>query len=111
VKILLKPVFEVDFLGLQLRLEAQALGDQAMEKLRIGFIAAQSLWHGGIDASTLGTDCVRCSLATDLVGRGECVVEIAGPMCRRSLPTTHIYASVDIAALPKVALPRPKASS
>jgi integrase/recombinase XerD len=58
-----------------------------------------------------GANLLRHSLATDLLDHGASLREIADLFGHRSLATTRIYASVDVAALREVALPWPQAMS
>jgi len=91
-------------------LHRQRVGAPISESI-VGRAVGHALRQAGIEASTSGANLLRHSLATDLLGRGASLVEIADLMGHRSLATTRIYASVDMAALREVALPWPKASS
>jgi len=70
-----------------------------------------ALRHAGIEAPIRGANLMRHSLATGLLGHGASLSEIADVLGHRSLVTTQIYASVDVAALREVALPWPQATS
>ena len=73
----------------------------------VGRAVDRALRNAGIDAPVGGANLLRHSLATDLLGHGATMKEIADVMGHRSLTTTVIYASVDVAALREVALPWP----
>lgn len=77
----------------------------------VGRAVDNALRHAGIDAPMRGANLLRHSLATDLLGHGASLREIADLFGHRSLATTRIYASVDVAALREVALPWPRATS
>jgi integrase/recombinase XerD len=77
----------------------------------VGRAVDNALRHAGIDAPVRGANLLRHSLATDLLGRGASLREIADLLGHSSLATTRIYAAVDVAALREVALPWPQASS
>jgi integrase/recombinase XerD len=77
----------------------------------VGRAVDNALRRAGMDAPVRGGNLLRHSLATDLLGRGASLREIAGVLGHSSLATTRIYAAVDIAALAEVALPWPQASS
>jgi len=70
-----------------------------------------ALRNAGMDAPIRGANLLRHSLATDLLGHGASLREIADLFGHRSLATTRIYGSVDVAALREVALPWPQATS
>jgi len=70
-----------------------------------------ALRRAGIDAPMRGGNLLRHSLATELLGLGASLPEIADLLGHSSLATTRIYARVDIAALREVALPWPQATS
>lgn len=77
----------------------------------VGRAVDNALRRAGIDAPMRGGNLLRHSLATDLLGRGASLGEIADLFGHSSLATTRIYASVDVAALAEVALPWPEARS
>lgn len=70
-----------------------------------------ALARAGMDAPTRGANLLRHSLATDLLGRGASLREIADVLGHASLATTRIYAAVDVGALREAALPWPQATS
>jgi integrase/recombinase XerD len=77
----------------------------------VGRAVDNALRRARIPAPTRGGNLLRHSLATDLVGHGASLTEIADLFGHSSLATTRIYASVDIAALRQVAMPWPRATS
>jgi integrase/recombinase XerD len=77
----------------------------------VGRAVDNALRQAGIDAPMRGGNLLRHSLATDLLGRGASLTEIADLFGHSSLATTRIYAAVDAAALREVALPWPEAAS
>ena len=77
----------------------------------VGRAVDNALRRAGIDAPIRGANLLRHSLATDLLGHGASLREIADLLGHSSLATTRIYASVDVAALREVALPWPQATS
>lgn len=77
----------------------------------VGRAVDNALRRAGMDAPIRGANLLRHSLATDLLGRGASLREIADVLGHTSLATTRIYAAVDIAALREVALPWPQATS
>jgi integrase/recombinase XerD len=77
----------------------------------VGRAVDNALRRAGMDAPTRGANLLRHSLATDLLARGAGLREIADLFGHRSLTTTQIYASVDVAALREVALAWPQATS
>jgi site-specific recombinase XerD len=74
----------------------------------VGRAVDAALRSAGIDAPMRGANLLRHSLATDLLGRGASLREIANLFGHVSLATTRIYAAVDLAALREVALPWPQ---
>ena len=70
-----------------------------------------ALRRAGMNAPVRGANLLRHSLATDLLGRGASLREIAGVLGHASLATTRIYAAVDVEALREAALPWPQATS
>jgi integrase/recombinase XerD len=77
----------------------------------VGRAVDNALRQAGIEAPIRGANLMRHSLATGLLGHGASLSEIADVLGHRSLVTTQIYASVDVAALREVALPWPQATS
>ena len=77
----------------------------------VGRAVDNALRRAGIDAPVRGGNLLRHSLATELLGHGASLPEIADLLGHSSLATTRIYASVDIAALREVAMPWPQATS
>jgi integrase/recombinase XerD len=77
----------------------------------VGRAVDNALRRAGIEAPLRGANLLRHSLATDLLGHGASLIEIADLFGHRSLAATRIYAAVDVAALREVALPWPKVSS
>lgn len=77
----------------------------------VGRAVDNALRRAGVVAPMRGANLLRHSLATDLLGNGASLREIADLFGHRSLATTRIYASVDVAALREVALPWPRATS
>lgn len=76
----------------------------------VGRAVDNALRRAGIDAPMRGANLLRHSLATDLLGHGAGLREIADLFGHSSLATTRIYAAVDVAALREVALPWPQVS-
>jgi len=74
----------------------------------VGDAVDRALRHAGMEAPMRGANLLRHSLATDLLGHGASLKEIADLFGHRSLATTSIYASVDVSALREVALPWPQ---
>ena len=70
-----------------------------------------ALRRAGMTAPVRGANLLRHSLATDLLGQGASLREIADLLGHTSLATTQIYAAVDVAALREVALPWSQAAS
>jgi integrase/recombinase XerD len=77
----------------------------------VGDAVDRALRHAGIDAPMGGANLLRHSLASDLLGHGASMKQIADVLGHRSLGTTSIYASVDVAALREAALPWPQVTS
>jgi integrase/recombinase XerD len=77
----------------------------------VGRAVDNALRRAGMDAPIRGANLLRHSLATDLLGRGASLREIADVLGHASLATTRIYAAVDVATLREVALPWPQATS
>lgn len=74
----------------------------------VGDAVRRALRNAGMDAPMRGANLLRHSLATDLLGHGATLKEIADLFGHRSLATTAIYAKVNIGALREVALPWPQ---
>jgi site-specific recombinase XerD len=70
-----------------------------------------ALRRAGMAAPVRGGNLLRHSLATELLGHGAGLREIADLFGHSSLATTRIYAAVDVAALREVALPWPQPTS
>jgi integrase/recombinase XerD len=77
----------------------------------VGRAVDNALRRAGMDAPVRGANLLRHSLATDLLGRGASLREIADVLGHASLATTRIYAAVDVEALREAALPWPQATS
>jgi integrase/recombinase XerD len=77
----------------------------------VGRAVDHALRNAGMDAPIRGANLLRHSLATDLLGHGASLTEIADLFGHRCLATTRIYAAVDVAALREVALPWPEVRS
>ncbi|MGH3687387.1 MAG: tyrosine-type recombinase/integrase [Pseudonocardiaceae bacterium] len=77
----------------------------------VGRAVDNALRRAGMTAPMRGASLLRHSLATDLLGHGASLREIADLFGHRSLATTRIYAAVDVAALREVALPWPQVTS
>jgi integrase/recombinase XerD len=77
----------------------------------VGRAVDNALRRAGIVAPMRGANLLRHSLATELLGHGASLSEIADLFGHSSLATTRIYASVDVTALGEVALPWPGTAS
>ena len=77
----------------------------------VGRAVDHALRQAGMAAPMRGANLLRHSLATELLGHGAGLREIADLFGHSSLATTRIYAAVDVAALREVALPWPRATS
>jgi integrase/recombinase XerD len=77
----------------------------------VGRAVVHALTNVGIKAPIRGANLLRHSLATDLLGHGASLKEIADLLGHRSLATTRIYASVDVVALREATLPWPQVTS
>lgn len=93
-----RQVFVLHHLRVGAPISRQVVGDAVRRALR----------QTGICAPMRGANLLRHSLATDLLGHGATLKEIADLFGHRSLGTTTIYARVDVAALREVALPWPQ---
>jgi integrase/recombinase XerD len=77
----------------------------------VGRAVDNALRRAQIQAPICGANLLCHLLATDLVGHGASLIEIAELFGHSSLATTRIYAAVDVAALRQVALSWPQATS
>jgi integrase/recombinase XerD len=77
----------------------------------VGRAVDNALRRAGIVAPMRGANLLRHSLATELLGHGASLGEIADLFGHSSLATTRIYAAVDVTALGEVALPWPGTTS
>jgi site-specific recombinase XerD len=73
----------------------------------VSCVVARALQRAGIDAPTKGAHLLRHSLATQMLGGGASLAEIAEILRHRNPQTTTIYAKVDLASLGALALPWP----
>lgn len=73
----------------------------------ISTIVARSLKRAGIDSPHRGAHLFRHSLATQMLGQGASLGDIALLLRHRSLDTTTLYAKVDLKALRALAQPWP----
>ncbi len=73
----------------------------------VSCIVLRALRRAGIDSPTKGAHLLRHSLATQMLGGGASLGEIAEILRHRNPQTTMIYAKVDIASLHTLALPWP----
>lgn len=73
----------------------------------IGCIVRRALQRAGIDSPTKGAHLLRHSLATQMLGSGASLGEIAEILRHRNQQTTTIYAKVDLVSLQTLALPWP----
>jgi site-specific recombinase XerD len=73
----------------------------------VSCIVSRALRRAGIDAPTRGAHLLRHSLATQMLGGGASLGEIAEILRHRNPQTTTIYAKVDLASLHALALPWP----
>lgn len=80
----------------------------AINRQIVGDAVGRALRHAGIVVPVAGANLLRHSLATDLLAHEATLKEIADLFGHRSLVTTRIYATVDLAALREVALPWPE---
>jgi site-specific recombinase XerD len=85
--------------------------DAPINRQLVSDAVARALRHAGIDAPVRGANLLRHSLATDLLGHGATIKEIADVFGHGSLTTTSIYARVDVTALREAALPWPVVAS
>ncbi len=73
----------------------------------ISCIVRRALLRAGIDSPTKGAHLLRHSLATQMLGGGASLAEIAEILRHRNPQTTTIYAKVDLVSLHNLALPWP----
>jgi site-specific recombinase XerD len=77
----------------------------------VGRAVDNALRRAGTAAPMRGANLLRHSLATDLLGHGASLREVADLFGHSSLATTRIYAAADVAALREVALPWPRSTT
>jgi site-specific recombinase XerD len=75
--------------------------------IAISTIVARALKRAGIDSPHRGAHLFRHGLATQMLGQGASLAEIALLLRHRSLDTTTLYAKVDLMALRPLAQPWP----
>lgn len=73
----------------------------------VSCIVFRALRRAGIDSPTKGAHLLRHSLATQMLGGGASLGEIAEILRHRNQQTTTIYAKVDLVSLHTLALPWP----
>jgi site-specific recombinase XerD len=73
----------------------------------VSCIVFRGLRRAGIDSPTKGAHLLRHSLATQMLGGGASLSEIAKILRHRNPQTTTIYAKVDLVSLHTLALPWP----
>lgn len=73
----------------------------------VSCIVLRALQRAGIDSPTKGAHLLRHSLATQMLGGGASLGEIAEILRHRNPQTTTIYAKVDLGTLQTLALPWP----
>ena len=76
----------------------------------VSCIVLRALKRAGIDSPSKGAHLLRHSLATQMLGGGASLGEIAEILRHRNPQTTTIYAKVDLASLQTLALPWPGGS-
>ena len=98
-----RPACSVRNVFLQIRAPRRALlGPSA-----VSCIVRRALLRAGIDSHTKGAHLLRHSLATQMLGGGASLGEIAEILRHRNQQTTTIYAKVDLVSLHTLALPWP----
>jgi len=73
----------------------------------VSCVVGRALRRASIEAPTQGAHLLRHSLATQMLGSGASLAEIAEILRHRNVQTTTIYAKVDLASLRALALPWP----
>ncbi|HEY0336105.1 MAG TPA: site-specific integrase [Burkholderiales bacterium] len=73
----------------------------------VSCMVCRALRRAGIDSPTRGAHLLRHSLATQMLGGGASLGEIAQILRHRNAQTTTIYAKVDLVSLHALALPWP----
>ena len=73
----------------------------------VSCVVCRALRRAGIDSPLKGAHLLRHSLATNMLGSGASLGEIAEILRHRNPQTTTIYAKVDLASLHALALPWP----
>lgn len=73
----------------------------------VSCLVRRALQRAGIDSPTKGAHLLRHSLATQMLGGGASLGEIAEILRHRNPQTTTIYAKVDLVSLHALALPWP----
>jgi site-specific recombinase XerD len=73
----------------------------------VSCIVFRALRRAGIDSPTKGAHLLRHSLATQMLGGGASLSEIAEILRHRNPQTTTIYAKVDLVSLQTLALAWP----
>ena len=73
----------------------------------VSCIVRRALQRAGIDSPTKGAHLLRHSLATQMLGAGASLGEIAEILRHRNPQTTTIYAKVDLVSLHALAIPWP----
>lgn len=73
----------------------------------VSCVVRRALQRAGIDSPTKGAHLLRHSLATQMLGSGASLGEIAEILRHRNPQTTTIYAKVDLVSLHALALPWP----
>lgn len=74
----------------------------------VSCLVCRALQRAGIDSPTKGAHLLRHSLATQMLGGGASLGEIAEILRHRNPQTTTIYAKVDLVSLQALALPWPE---
>ena len=73
----------------------------------VSCLVSRSLQRAGIDSPLKGAHLLRHSLATQMLGSGASLNEVAEILRHRNPQTTTIYAKVDLASLRSLAIPWP----